>query len=815
MKSNIIILTLFLMAFFSVSFAQQRIPGNKSANKIITGHVFNDISKKPVEYANVVLMNRSDTTDITGDVTDTNGFFKIKNLRPGQYKLTVQFMGFARKTIDGVILRRNETEHHIGNIYLKPDVVNMEGVVVEADKVSVAFQIDKKVVHVGSQAVAASGTAVEVLENVPSITVDIEGNVSLRGSENFTVLIDGRPTILEPNEILQQLPASKISDIEIITNPSAKFDPEGVAGILNVITKKNKLEGISGIISSSASSNGSYGGDLLLSYRNHKVAANISADFNNRKFSGSRNMKRQMTMMDGSTFSSHAIGDINFSRMPYSLKAGFEYFPTDRDLFSFSTTFGNRTHSRSSDLIYEEMRSIDNIKTEYFSTDETTRGGNYLGVSLDYQHKFNMEGHEILGQLIFNTRKGEDEDLNYLKDDGIITEGRKSIESGPRQDYRLKIDYTLPINKTDKFEAGLQSRFNIAEEENEVYYYNPASGAYEFQEPYSHLANYDKNIHALYSMYSITRGRLGIQAGVRGEYTDRLVELKADNLSYTIDRIDLFPSAHLSWQQTDKTQFMGSYTRRIQRPRGYYLEPFITWRDAYTVMQGNPKIEPEYIDSYELSFLQYFGNKNMFSLEGYRRITNNKIERVQSVYEDYEDVVLRSVANVGADYTFGLEFMLRMNLAKWWTLNWMGNLYDYRIEGEFDDIVFDNSSFNWNMRLNSDFKLKTGTTLQINSMFNSPSVTAQGEREGVFMVNMAVKQSFLNKKLTATLQARDLLGTAKREFKTDTVNLFAHHRMEPDTPIISLSLRYNFNNYRDADRRGGSGSNGFEMEDEF
>ncbi len=822
MKTNFITIILFLATFCTFSNAQEP-RGNRpgmnpqmmKANITITGKVFSKNNQKPVEYANIILFRKQDSTQVNGNISDKNGIFKITKVRPGRYFLDIQFMGFAKKRIERLGVRPGSDIVDVGEIYLTPEMVNMDEVLVEADRISVAFQIDKKVVNVGSQAVAASGTAVDVLENIPSVTVDIEGNVSLRGSENFTVLIDGRPTILEPNEILQQLPASKIENIEIITNPSAKFDPDGVAGILNVIMKKNKLEGISGIINLNGGTNKKYGTDVLVSYRNHKYSAFLSLDYNQRNFSGQRRSERILTNLSGDTYQTNSEGDGNFSMVPYSIRSGFEYFISPMDMLGLGVTFGNRSMKRSSDLMYEEFNSIDNIKKEYLSIDETKRGGNYFSFNLDYQHKFNNDGHELLGKASFNTRSGDDESINYLKElSGEISEGQKSKESGPSTDYRFKIDYTWPLNKTDKFEAGIQSRLDNSNEDNDVFNFNTETGEYEIQELFCHSTEYQKNIHSAYSMYSFARGRLGIQGGLRGEYTNRLVELIDEDKSHKINRVDLFPSAHISWKQTERTQFMGSYTRRIHRPRGYWLEPYITWRDAYTVRQGNPAIKPEYIDSYELSFLQYIG-KNMFSLEAYRRINNNKVERVQSVYEGYDDVILQSIANVGKDYTFGTEFMLRMNLTKWWSVNLMGNLYDYQIKGEFNGQEFDNGSFNWNTRANSDFKLKTGTTLQINSGYNSRSVTAQGERKASYRVNMAIKQSFMKKKMTATLQVRDIFGTGKREYVTDTDRLYSYNYMEREAPVIMLNLRYNFNNYRETKKRSQENSSEFEMESEF
>ncbi|MBN2281852.1 MAG: TonB-dependent receptor [Candidatus Marinimicrobia bacterium] len=822
MRLNLIVIMMTSLLVLPGLNAQQRRgnfdPAKMNMEITVNGKVFNENTKDPVEYANVILVSKRDSTLIFGNVTDENGIFSIEKVRPGRYALDVQFMGFGKKRIDMIAIRPDSKIFEIGEIYLKPELVNLDEVVVEADRVSVAFQIDKKVINVGSQAVSASGTAIDVLENVPSVTVDIEGNVSLRGSENFTVLVDGRPTILEPTEILQQLPASKIENIEIITNPSAKFDPDGVAGIVNVVMKKNKIEGISGILNLNGGLNQKYGLDGMFAYRNHKFAAFASADYSHWEFSGERISERVTTDIAGNTFSTISEGDMNHTREPYSFRVGLDLYLTDRDMLTLGGTYGNRSGERISEMVYEEMSSIDNIKKEYLSIDKSERSGDYFRFNLDYQHKFNNEGHELLGQFNYSGSTGDEESENRLE---TLTEStsvaQKSLEGGPGHDYRIKLDYTWPINPTDKLEAGFQSRIDISDEDNEVFYYDTRSGQYEYQEDFSHTTQYKNNIHSVYTMYSLERGRLGLQGGLRSEYTDRKIELAGENEEYVIDRLDFFPSAHLSWKQTETTQIMGSYTRRIERPRGHWLEPFITWQDAYTVRIGNPDIKPEYIDSYELSFLQYFG-KNMISLEAYRRINNNKVERVQSVYEEADDVILHTIANVGKDYVFGTEFMFRMNLLRWWTLNWMGNLYDYRIKGEYGEMAFDNHSFNWNMRLNSDFKFSKGTTFQINTGYNSPTVTAQGTREGDFSVNLAVKQNFLQNKLTTTLQVRDVFGTGKRESTTETDRLYSYNYMEREAPMVMLNLRYNFNNFREkkSDRQGMDDANeGFDSEDEF
>ena len=238
---------------------------------------------------------------------------------------------------------------------------------------------------------------------------------------------------------------------------------------------------------------------------------------------------------------------------------------------------------------------------------------------------------------------------------------------------------------------------------------------------------------------------------------------------------------------------MASYTRRIKRPRGWYLEPFITWSDAYNVRRGNPDLEPEYIDSYELVYQRYLG-RNLFSIESYYRITHNKVERVRSVYA--ENVLLHTIENVGKDYMFGAEFTVRLNQLDWWNLNLMGNLYDYRIEGTLYGRPFSRSSFNWTARVNNTFKIGKSTRVQLNGMYNSETVSSQGQRGEMYMANAALKQDFMNRKLSLTLMVRDIFSTGEHEYFSEGPGFYNRRLYTHDAPIVMLTLTYNFNNFK-------------------
>lgn len=424
------------------------------------------------------------------------------------------------------------------------------------------------------------------------------------------------------------------------------------------------------------------------------------------------------------------------------------------------------------------------------------RGGDFYSLTLDYTRKFANKGHELVFQFITDYRNFDEESKNQLVDiNDIITFGQKNIENGPDRGYRAKLDYTLPLREKDKLEAGYQLRMNNEESLNNVFSYDTITDIYNKIDTLTHNVSNIDDIHSLYTTYSGSLGNFGFQAGLRGEYTYRVIELLGENQDFTIDQWDLFPTLHLSYQLPKEQQIMVSYTRRIQRPHGWDLEPFLTWIDAYSVQQGNPALKNEYIDSYELSYQVLLG-KNTFSIDIYDRKTNNKIERVKKSYPEKENVILQTSENVGFDNSLGTELMFGLDLFKWWRLDLMGNLYFYNVEGQLYGRDFSEESFNWNTRINATFKIGKSARLQLNNMYNSPSVSAQGEREGFIVTTLAYKQDFFKNKLSVTLQARDLFNTAGHSFTSKSTDFSSYSSFEPYSPMVSISLTYRLNNYK-------------------
>lgn len=782
-------------------------PNSSNKRGDIVGAVIDNADGKPIEYATVALYKANEEL-LTGGISDSEGFFRLKNNPVGEYYLTVTFLGYKTITIPNIKILNDTREVDLGRINIEPNVKELKGVDVIADQASVSYKIDKKVVNVSQQLTAKSGTAVDILENIPSVKVDIEGNVSLRGSNSFTVLIDGRPTVLDPSDALSQIPAGAIENIEIITNPSAKYEPDGAAGIINIISKKNKLNGTSGIANINYGRFNNYGVDFTLDNRQEKLHTYIGADYNHRNRPGEIDYSRFVYFPTDTSFV-NTLGEFERGGVSSSIKGGLDWNFTPKSIFGIGFRIGQRSMKREMDKDYEAFSASNPNKILYQTYDNWERTGTFYEVNASLRKNFNKKKtHFFEAQFIANSHNGDESSENYkYATNGEIESAKKTTEAGPHGNIRFKLDYTMPFEWGGKMEAGWQSQITSSEDENEVFDYNTISSIYELQNDFSKSTLYTRNTHAAYTTFGGEMGDFGYQAGLRLEYTYRDIELVADNERFTIDRPDYFPTIHFSYKLPAEQQTMVSYTRRINRPRGWFLEPFITYMDANNIRQGNPELQPEYINSFDLSYQKKFKKQNFFSVEAYYRITQNKIERLPTQYED-SVIFLHSYVNASADYALGVEFMLSYNPVKWYSTNLMLDFFDYRIEGTLDDVEYAPNDFSWNSRFNNTFKLNANTRFQLDVMYQSETVRLQGTRSDFFTVSAAYKQDFFKRKMSATLQVRDVLSTWKYGFTLSHDDIYQDTQFTPRSPSVMLSLSYKLNNYRV--KRGERGGNGMD-----
>jgi outer membrane receptor protein involved in Fe transport len=781
----------------------------------IKGVIIEETTGQALEYANVAIYKQSDSLLITGGITNEKGEFEIKGMQMGEYYLEAQFIGFEKSKIDDIVLAKENPSFNTGKIKLHPSAVALGSVNVVADKAAIEYKLDKKVINVSQVINAAGGTAVDVLENTPSVQVDVEGNVTLRGSGSFTVLIDGRPSVLSGTDALRQIPAAALENIEIITNPSAKYEPDGAAGIINLVMKKNSMNGLSGIVNASLGTGDKYRGDFTLNYRTEKFNYFIGADWRDETNYGRMISDRELYLGDTTRFIT-VEGDRDFNRGGQNFKGGIEYFLSDETTFTVSGEAGTSKNNRSGDEFTKEYTIPRSTDIFSLNKEQAVSENDFYSATANFQHKFNADGHKIEAMAFYSERSGvdSDEENEMLTDQNYKPLGEyiariQTTEAEDENEFRLKADYTLPISKASKLEAGLLSRVERETEDISFKQFDPESGDFITSDFFSNTTKMKRGIHALYSTYSNKIGGVEFMAGLRGELTDREIISSRNDSSITLNRFDLFPTLHLSYDIGDKNEIMASYSRRINRPSGRDLDPVPAYYNRYTVRLGNPGLDPEYTDSYDLGYMFKFG-RSYLSLEAFRRITNNKIERLENLGND--GVIYLTPDNIGKDYSTGLELMGNVEFTKWLTVNASISPYFYRIEGELNGQPIDRTSNNWSGRMNTTFKFSDVSRLQIQGFYRGPSASAQGETKSMFYSNLAFRQDLLKKKLTATISLQDPFNTANFARESSGTDFKSYFKWEREPRVVMLTLSYKINNFKSNERGGDPGGGGGNMD---
>ena len=812
---------LFLTIIFSSNlYAQPAGDIEKSGvtpgNSTIRGRVLDEMTTEPLPYSNVVLYNQTDSTLITGAIAQDDGHFILSKVPAGNFYLEIKFIGYNKKVLSNIQLKTGNETIDLGNVKIEPASQELQEIQITADRPTVEYLMDRKVVHVSENINSTGSSVARALENVPSITVDVEGTVSLRGSTNYTVLIDGKPSPLKGSDALQQIPASAVENVEIITNPSAKYDPDGLAGIVNIVTKKQALNGISGIVNTSVGTGDKYRGDGLLTYKSDKISIFAGADFNDETRSGSLKRTSITTLSDTTNYRT-SDGGGSFGHNGYTFKTGITYNLNDKNSISLEGNVGQHGGNRSiSDNFYEyNVPSTGDLY--YTSQSNGNRSEDFYGITLNYQKIFENVQHQLTSYLYYSGEQGGNQDNQsqwYTTPDGVISDSDpfkiRTIEDSKSKELRYQLDFTKPLGEKGKLETGYQFRYDWENETYTFLQYDNASGDWIDNPENNNNMIFRRSINAAFATLSNEWLGFGYMLGLRTEYTNRTIEHLLSDQPAVIDRLDLFPTLHLSKEIGKQDQALLSYSRRINRPRGWDLDPFPGYMDSKNVRIGNPQLSPEYVDSYELSYQKGLG-KSFISLETYYRLTHDKMTRILKLQEDGTRV--HTIENMDQESSAGAELMLNFIVTKWYGFSASTNLYHYQLIGNGTDQEMTASSNNFDFRMDNNFKLTKTTQLQIQGFYQGPSVTAQGSRQEFFMTNAAVKQDFFNQKLTATLRVQDIFKTGSFHFTSEGEGFLDEYNFSRESQVFNLSLSFRINNYKKQERS--QTSNGSEMDTNF
>jgi len=802
MKRRVIV-AVVLLGLAGIVSAQ---PGAGPSTGAVTGRVFDAESKAPVEFANVVLYALPESTQVSGTVTDKTGAFRLDGVKPGRYCVGVSYIGYRDNTVSGFEIAGGALMD-VGRVDIEQQAVPVREVEATGERPAIRFEADKTVVDVNRLPTASSGTAVDALQNVPSVKVDIEGNVTMRGSSNFTVLVDGRPTPLAANEALKQIPAPTIDKIEVITNPSAKYDPEGASGIINVLLKKQRGTGVSSLANVDAGLKGRYNGDALLSYRRGIASVYGGAQLGRRRFDNERSTETRF-FSGGETLSVEQAGDGIWQNHYGGGRAGLDLQFGPRDRSSISGRYGMFEGEGTGQLGVIERRLPADSATTYGTGAGWEFGSRYWFAMADHEHQFDTAGHKLTGRATWVASDGENSSRTTRYDAaGDTTSGLQIEQPGPWRRLQFDLEYVLPLRNSGNIEAGYEGKLERVDQEYRLSRLNAVSGFYELDSLSSHPYYGTQDNHALYAVGSRTWSKLNVKPGLRVEYGTRLIDVLDDTLQWPDPRPgwDLFPSLHLSYSLPANQQLTAGYSRRIDRPNPWMLRPFRVWQDDHRVNEGNPDLLASYVNSVEAGYELPFG-ANQLLLQGYWRTTSNMNEWVTS--RDNADTTLLLVRpeNIGQDRSLGLELSANVSPTKWLNAFLTGNVYDYLETGTVVGVPFERGALTWYSSLRLTATLPTSTQLQLSGWLSSPTIAAQGSNDVYYSASAAVKQFFLKRALSVTLRCANLLGPTAWKTWSDGPGFHTNSEYTNEGYILSLALSYNFNNFRfDPKMRAGEG----------
>ncbi|MBO7440539.1 MAG: TonB-dependent receptor [Bacteroidales bacterium] len=784
----------------------------------ITGKIVDARTGQPVEYATVAIYNQANNSLVTGTITDNDGKFSVDGLKNGTYSLKASFIGYEPLEIKDIQVTGSVKQ--LGTIKLSSSDAEIEEVEVTAKKKDISYQLDKKVINLSTDINADNGSAADALEGVPSVDVDIDGNVSLRGSSNFTVLIDGKPTALDAADVLKQTPAAMIDNIEIITNPSAKYDPEGTTGIINLVTKKNVIPGVNGVVNANVGSQGRYGGDFLINKRTGKINFFVGGYYNRRGNEFDSKSNRITKNVEGLDKYVNQKNDNTRHFGGGGFRTGFDYNFDDNNLLNFSVSAGlfssegdghtyydNWTQLKDA---YDDVTTRDNIETVNSKSDDEDNS-KYVNANFSFTHNFFGKGHKIVASGFVSRNKREADNtfrqsvIETKRETGHDIDDDKSTTRG-----RFNVDYTKPLDDNGgKFEAGFQEDYNRAVTDYVFNDYLQASDAFKRNPEFSNDLTFLRSITSMYATYGKTWGKFGLQLGLRGEYTYRQMDTQNDisDSTYKINRFDIFPSIHISQGVGERNSIQAGYSRRIRRPWERALNPFPGYSDEYSRFVGNPGLKPQYTDVMELNYQMNFDNL-FIALETFYRHTDGATENVSTLAPDGSGILISRFENLSTNNNFGLELTGTYDITKWMRLNSTFEVRRYYIKGVYNDVLKKQDGQSWRTKETLSLSPGKTTKIQITMRYNGSNKTLISSNKGNIDLGLAIRQSFFKKRVSMSFSMRDMLNTGTSKSTTDTPEFWLHTERHRAAPFWNLGISYKFNSIKEKRPDGEEGEGG-------
>lgn len=801
---KILLLVIILLISFT---AQSQRPERTEVT--VTGKVIDVETKQPLEYATISFISRRENKIAAGGITDVKGEFSIPVLQ-GMYTVKIEYMSFKTQTFSNRRIIKNES---LGTISLELDIEALGEVEIIAERTTVEIKLDKKIYNVGKDLTVRGGTVSDVLDNVPSVSVDVEGNVALRGNDNVTILINGKPSGLvglNSTEALQQLPAESIEKVEVITSPSARYDAEGTAGILNIILRRSKLQGLNGAITTNIGYNPAAGISGNINYRTGDFNFFNTSSYRYRESPGESTIETDYI----SGASLKEVRESERIRKGLTTNLGVEWYINDSASLTTSLVYRD-SNNESTDETTTTGFTASNNPINSLRIDPELEDDKTIQYSINFDKQFNGDSQHKLTADFQWENSIEDENSN-ISDDNFANEIVQTLEDQDK--LLLKTDYVLPIKKDSQFEMGYRGMFNTLDTDYQVE--TNETGEYLLDTDVSNNLIYKEYVNALYTQFgSKIKSKFSYLLGLRMENSRITINQITSNDFNKKNYTDFFPTVNLGYELNENQSFTLGYNRRIRRPRSRFINPFPSRSSRTSIFQGNPDIDPSYSNKIDLGYLNKIGKLTLNSsiyfehqTKAFNFISEGTGETVSIDGEDIE-VIRRTPINLATNDRFGFEFTTSYRPSRKWFVNANFNLFQSDLKGDYNGVNYDFKNVSWFARLNNKYTLPGKVDWQTQVFYMGPREDSQNKRESMLFTSMAFSKDLFNEKASLTFNVRDIFNTAKRQMESFTDTYYSDAEFQRRMRSFNLAFTYRFNQKKKRSRgnRGENGDGGDDM----
>ena len=816
MKKKSLLLLSFLIGLFA--FAQRPQNFQRPAKITLTGKVIDQETQQPLEYATITLKNARFPDRLQGGITNEEGIFNFE-IFPGRYTITTEYISFEKDIKEGVVLRESKD---IGIIELGMEVNSLNEIELVAERTEVEIRLDKRVYNVGKDITVRGGSVSDVMDNIPSVSVDVEGNISLRGNDNVRILINGKPSGLvglSGPDALRQLPAESIERVEVITSPSARYEAAGTAGILNIILKREELAGFNGSFILNGGTPTTYGGSASLNWRNKKLNIFSTTSYNDGQSLGGGVFNSEYFNGDQPSTFTNETRDYNRNRERFFINLGAEYFFDDNTSLTLSAFTRTSNNGSNNTTIIEDTDASGNILNRLGRYQDETEKDNSSQFTANFTKKFNEKGHELV--IEFQSEESSEDESDFADNTNVFDQTSSTEEKQKRQ--LLQIDYVYPIDENTQFEAGFRGNYSQQDTDYQVFDIN--GNVRTLNTNLTNYLGFTQNVNAAYTQYGKKIEKFSYLLGIRMENTKIIIDQRTADIYKEKNYTDWFPTLNLSYEFNEKENITLGYSRRIRRPRSWSLNPFQSLTSLTFFRQGNPDLDPSYANSFDVGYLKRW---DKFTLNGsvYYSTSKQVITRITeatgTIVRVSDDPVidvpaLRSTSiNLAENNRTGTEFTLTYSPKRQVRISGNFNIFNSETIGTYENQVLDAEIVSWFARINASFPLPFGITTQLRTFYRGPSATAQTETQGILSMSGAINKDLFNKKGTLSFRASDIFNSRRRKSTTLTENFTNYTEFQWRQPTYIFTFTYrineNKNNRKRTQRSNGEGGEGGEFD---